>query len=167
MAALAVALRAAARISLRSPARLQMVSAPVAAARSFSSSLPVWDRYFTESHEWLDVQGNIATVGITNYAQEALGDIVYVDLPEVGAEFDKEEEFGSIESVKAASELYAPCNGTVTAVNEQLQDSPGLVNESAEQDGWIIKLEVTSPEQLDALMNEQQYQDFLKASRDN
>ncbi|EGD74034.1 glycine cleavage system H protein [Salpingoeca rosetta] len=170
MAALRLAVTAALRPlragALNTAARSVLPAATNLAARAnllHTSSLSL-DRYFTESHEWVDIQDGTATIGITNYAQEALGDIVYVDLPEVDTELAAEEEFGSIESVKAASELYAPVDGVVTDVNNELSDNPGLVNESAEDNGWIIKLKVASPDQLDALMSAEQYGEFIKAA---
>eukprot|EP01147_Barroeca_monosierra_P003861 gene3861-6358_t len=161
-------LRLACTTSLR-PATFRFSSplVSIVQTRLLQSAAPQLERYFTESHEWVDVQGSIATVGITDYAQKALGDIVYVDLPESGLELDTEDEFGSIESVKAASELIAPCNGTVTEVNEELSDSPGLVNESPEDKGWIIKLELSSDDGFGMLMSREQYEKFLQETRED
>ena len=109
------------------------------------------------AHEYVAVDGKTGTVGITDFAQSALGDIVFVDLPEVGEEFQKGESFGSVESVKAASDVYAPVTGTVVEVNEVLSDEPGLVNSNAEDDAWFIKLEISDASELDDLMDATAY----------
>lgn len=119
------------------------------------------DRKFSEEHEWVEVNGDIATVGITDHAQELLGDIVFVELPEVGAVFNKDDESGVVESVKAASEIFAPIGGEVTEVNEVLNDNPSLVNEDAEGDAWFFKLKVEDAGELDDLMSENEYKDFI------
>ncbi|MBB4639778.1 glycine cleavage system protein GcvH [Rhizorhapis suberifaciens] len=119
-------------------------------------------RYFTDEHEWVDVQGEIATVGITNYAQGQLGDIVFVDLPNEGATFDKGDDAAVVESVKAASDVYAPLSGEVVEVNGALEGEPALVNSDAEEDGWFFKLRLTDPAELDGLMDEAAYNKFLK-----
>ena len=114
--------------------------------------------YYTTAHEYCKVEGNVATVGITDFAQAALGDIVYVDLPEPGDHFDAKDPFGSVESVKAASDVYAPIAGKVLEVNEALVDDPGMVNTHAEDDAWFIKMEITDDgKDLDSLMNAEQY----------
>ncbi|XP_015335800.1 glycine cleavage system H protein, mitochondrial-like [Marmota marmota marmota] len=95
---------------------------------------------FTEKHEWITTENGIGTVGISNFAQEALGDVVYCSLPEVGTKLKKQDEFGALESVKAASELYSPLSGEVTEINEALAENPGLVNKSCCEDGWLIKM---------------------------
>ncbi len=117
---------------------------------------------FTKDHEWLSVEGNVATCGVSDYAQHELGDIVYVDLPPVGKAIKKGEALCSIESVKAVSDVFAPVSGKVVAVNEALKDSPDLINRSCEQDGWIFKLEITNADELKELMNYQQYKEYLK-----
>ena len=119
------------------------------------------DRKFSEEHEWVEVDGDVATIGVTNHAQEQLGDIVFVELPDVGAEFNKDDETGVVESVKAASEIYAPVGGEVVEVNETLNDNPALVNEDAEGDGWIFKLKLSDASELDDLMSESDYKDFI------
>ncbi len=118
--------------------------------------------YFTSDHEWIRVEGDTATVGITDYAQEQLGDIVYVELPQVGKTVTKGDEAAVVESVKAASEIYAPASGEVVAVNNDLEGVPGVVNEDPSGKGWFLKLKLKDPSELDALMSEQQYQEFLK-----
>jgi len=115
-----------------------------------------------QAHEYCKVDGNIATIGITDFAQAALGDIVFVDLPEPGDDFEAKDSFGSVESVKAASDVYAPVSGKVTEINENLSDEPGLVNTSAESDAWFIKLEMSDESELDGLMNAEQYKEHCE-----
>lgn len=119
-------------------------------------------RYFTEDHEWVDVEGEIATVGITDYAQEQLGDIVFVELPAEGATFDKGDDAAVVESVKAASDVYAPVSGEVIEANAALEGEPALVNSDAEEDGWFFKLRLTDASELDSLMNEAAYAKFVE-----
>ena len=118
-------------------------------------------RYFTEDHEWVDVDGDIGTVGISEYAQSQLGDIVFVDVPEEGKEVAKGDEAAVVESVKAASDVYAPVSGTVLEGNAALGDNPGLVNEEPEGDGWFFKLTLSDPEELSGLMDETAYAAFV------
>ena len=113
--------------------------------------------YYSESHEWVKVDGNIAIVGITDFAQHAMGDLSYVDMPEVDDEFEAGEEFGAVESVKAASDLFSPVSGTVVEVNEDLEDSPELLNEDAFAN-WIMKIEMSDPAELDNLMDAAAYE---------
>ncbi len=113
--------------------------------------------YYSESHEWIKVEGNIGIIGITDHAQHALGNIVYVDMPETDDEVTKDEDFGAVESVKAASDLISPVSGVVTEVNEALQDNPGLINENA-YENWIIKVELSNPEELESLLDADAYQ---------
>ncbi len=120
------------------------------------------DLRFTDSHEWVRVEGNIATVGITDYAQEQLTDIVYVELPDVGRSVGKKEECGVIESCKIAADLYAPVSGTVKEVNEELGDHPEYINQDPFGKGWIIILELSDPSELDSLMNPAAYKEFLE-----
>lgn len=119
-------------------------------------------RYFSEDHEWVDVDGDVATVGITDYAQEQLGDIVFVELPEEGKNFSKGDEAAVVESVKAASDVYAPVSGEVIEVNGELEGEPALVNSDAEEEGWFFKLRLTDPEELKTLMSESAYAKFVK-----
>ena len=112
---------------------------------------------YTEDHEYIRVEGAAGTVGITQYAQDQLGDIVFVELPSVGKKLKKGDEAAVVESVKAASEIYAPVSGTVTAVNLALTSEPGLINTSPDEDGWIYKLTIDAPGELDALMDDQAY----------
>jgi len=113
--------------------------------------------YFTSDHEWLRVEGDTATVGITDYAQEQLGDLVYVELPEVGRTVAKGDPAVVVESVKAASDVYAPADGEITEVNTALSDEPALVNSAATGDGWLWKMRLANPDQLSGLMDEAAY----------
>ena len=115
----------------------------------------------TKEHEWIDVDDDIGTVGITDYAQEQLGDVVYVELPEVGAIIEQGAVAAVVESVKAASEVYAPVSGEVVEVNSGLEDNPALVNESAMNDGWFIKVRVIEATQLDGLLDSVAYQKLV------
>ncbi|XP_055410051.1 glycine cleavage system H protein, mitochondrial isoform X1 [Bubalus kerabau] len=120
-------------------------------------------RKFTEKHEWVTTENGVGTVGISNFAQEALGDVVYCSLPEVGTKLNKQEEFGALESVKAASELYSPLSGEVTEINKALAENPGLVNKSCYEDGWLIKMTFSNPSELDELMSEEAYEKYIKS----
>lgn len=117
---------------------------------------------FTQEHEWIRVENGVGTVGITEYAQGQLGDVVFVELPAVGKELAKGGEVAVVESVKAASEVYSPVGGTVVGVNEALNGQPGLVNESAEQDAWFFKIELSDPSELGPLMDRAAYEAFVK-----
>ena len=126
------------------------------------SNVPAGLRY-AKSHEWLKLEGDgTATVGISDYAQNSLGDITYVQMPKVGATLKAGETFGVVESVKAASEVYAPMTGEVIAVNGDLEAAPGAVNEDAEGNGWFLKLKVGNVAEFEELMNEEQYKAFLE-----
>ena len=118
-------------------------------------------RYFTQDHEWVDVEGDTGTVGITEFAQGQLGDIVFVDVPEAGKTLTKGGDAAVVESVKAASDVYAPVSGTVTEGNAALTDSPALVNEDAEGQGWFFKLTLSDPSELSGLMDETAYAAFV------
>ena len=113
--------------------------------------------YFTEDHEWIKVDGDEGTVGITDHAQGQLGDVVFVELPEVGTKVAKGDEVAVVESVKAASEIYAPVGGEISAVNEALPDEPAKVNESPEDDAWFFKIKIDDTGELSGLMNEEAY----------
>ncbi len=116
---------------------------------------------YTKDHEWIRLDGEVATVGITEHAQQQLGDIVYVELPELGRKVDKGGEAAVVESVKAASDVYAPASGEVVAVNQALDGTPGAVNEEAEGKGWFFRLKLANASELDALMTDEQYKDYL------
>ncbi|MFN7251873.1 MAG: glycine cleavage system protein GcvH [Anaerobacillus sp.] len=124
-------------------------------------SLPKELKY-SEEHEWVKVEGNQVRIGITDFAQSELGDIVFVELPEVGDEIEADEPFGSVESVKTVSELYAPLSGKVVAVNEDLDDSPELVNESPYEKAWMITIELSDESELDKLMTAEEYEAMIK-----
>ncbi|WP_324828439.1 glycine cleavage system protein GcvH [Qipengyuania zhejiangensis] len=117
-------------------------------------------RYFTDEHEWIDVEGDTATVGITDFAQGQLGDIVFVELPEVGSVIDKGKDAAVVESVKAASDVYAPISGEVMEANSALEDDPALVNTSPEEDGWFFKMTIADKSQFDGLMDAAAYKSF-------
>ena len=119
-------------------------------------------RYFTDEHEWIEVEGEIATVGITDYAQGQLGDIVFVELPAEGAKFQKGDDAAVVESVKAASDVYAPVSGEVVEVNGALEEEPALVNSDAEEEGWFFRMRLSNPSELEGLMDEAAYNKFLK-----
>jgi glycine cleavage system H protein len=116
---------------------------------------------YTKDHEWIRLDGEAAAVGITDYAQSQLGDVVFVELPAIGKAFAKGAEAAVVESVKAASEVYAPASGEVVAVNDALEGAPATVNEDAEGKGWFLKLKLADPAELDGLMSEAQYKDYL------
>lgn len=119
-------------------------------------------RYFTQDHEWVDVDGDIGTVGISEYAQSQLGDVVFVDVPEAGKTLGKGDEAAVVESVKAASDVYSPVSGTVTESNAALTDDSSLVNSDAEAAGWFFKLTLSDPSELDSLMDEAAYAAFVE-----
>ena len=116
--------------------------------------------YYTEDHEWVRVDGEIGIVGISDYAQKQLGDVVFVELPDVGASFDKGDEAAVVESVKAASEVYSPVSGEVTEVNATLEDAPETVNESPADKGWFLKLKLSDAGELESLMDEAKYKAY-------
>jgi glycine cleavage system H protein len=120
------------------------------------------DVKYTKDHEWAKADGDTVTIGINDYAQDQLGEIVFVEMPAVGDTFSAEEEFGSVESVKAVSEMYMPISGEITAVNEDLEDAPEKVNEDCYQSGWIIKVKASDLSELDALMDKAAYIEMLK-----
>ncbi len=118
-------------------------------------------RYFTEDHEWIEVDGDVATVGITDYAQGQLGDIVFVELPDEGRQVSKGDEAAVVESVKAASDVYSPVSGAVLEGNAALEDEPALVNEDAEGEGWFWRMTLSDPSELEGLMDETKYAAFV------
>ena len=120
------------------------------------------DRFYSKSHEWIRVEGDTATIGITDHAQKELGDVVFVELPELGEIFDEGQEFGTIESVKAVSELFLPVAGEVVEVNKTLVDEPNAVNEDPHGDGWLVQVRVSSDGALDGLMNAAAYEKFVE-----
>ena len=125
------------------------------------------DLHYTKDHEWIRVEGDTGTVGITDFAQEQLGDIVHVQLPHLGEKFSAHDTFGEVESVKTFSELYTPVSGEVVAVNELLSDSPELVNSSPYDQGWMIKVKLSSPGQIDSLLSVSEYEDFIESQKED
>ena len=119
-------------------------------------------RYFTDEHEWIDVEGDTATVGITDYAQEQLGDIVFVEVPDIGVELVKGGDAAVVESVKAASDVYAPVSGEITESNSVLEDAPETVNASPEGEGWFFKMKLKDASELDGLMDAEGYKEFCE-----
>lgn len=119
--------------------------------------------HYSKDHEWIRVEGDIGTIGITDHAQDSLGDVVYVELPKTGESFAAHESFGSVESVKAVSEIFTPVGGTVTEVNESLQDEPEKVNTDPYGDGWMIRVKMSNPGEVDSLLSAAEYEDFTKA----
>jgi glycine cleavage system H protein len=117
---------------------------------------------FTKEHEWVHIEDNVATIGITDFAQEALGDITFVQLPKEGEDISKDDPFGVVESVKAVSDLYAPVTGRVVEVNQPVLDAPELVNEDPFSDGWLLKVEVKDPENREGLMSGAEYKDYVE-----
>lgn len=123
------------------------------------------DLKYTKEHEWVKVEGNTATVGITDYAQDSLGDVVYVELPQEGGSVTKNEPFGVVESVKAVSDLYSPISGSVTEVNDAIIDSPEAINEDPYGDAWMIKVEIGSADDLADLLTADEYQKFIEEEK--
>jgi glycine cleavage system H protein len=122
------------------------------------------ERKYTKKHEWVQIEeNNIGIVGISTYAQEALGDIVYAQLPDVGSSFRQKDECGALESVKAASEIYSPVSGDVTEKNLDVEETPSLINTSCYDKGWLFKIKLAKPSELDELLDEKQYDEFLKS----
>lgn len=121
---------------------------------------------YSEEHEWAAVDDNIATIGITDYAQEQLGDVVYIELPETGTQVTKGDKFGVVESVKAVSDIYSPLTGTVVTVNTGLPNTPETVNEEPYGDGWMIRVEMSDPEELNDLMTAAEYEKFIEEAEE-
>ena len=124
------------------------------------------DRRVSDKHEWVELDGTdktIGTVGISKYAQEALGDVVYVQFPDIGENFGQHDEVGTVESVKAANEIYTPVSGSVVGINKDLEEKPSLINSSCYDKGWIFKIKLSNPTEIDGLMNEEEYEKFLKS----
>jgi glycine cleavage system H protein len=121
------------------------------------------DLHYSKDHEWVRVEGNIAVVGITDYAQDSLGDVVYVELPKVGDDFAANESFGSVESVKAVSEVFSPVSGEIVGINETLADAPEKVNQDPYGEGWMIRVQMSNAGEVDSLLTAAEYEDFTKA----
>ena len=121
---------------------------------------------YTKEHEWIKVEGEVGTIGITHHAQDKLGDIVFVELPDVGRQLEASESFGTVESVKAVSDLYSPLAGSVTEVNGELGDNPALVNQDPHGKGWLIKLKLNSPGEFSGLLSAADYQKFIESEEE-
>lgn len=121
------------------------------------------DRHYTASHEWVRIEGEIGTIGITDHAQKELGEIVYLELPEAGHVFNADEEFGTVESVKAVSELYTPISGEVAEVNKAAIAEPGIVNDDPFGDGWLVRIKLSTDEEVGKLMTAEQYAEYVKS----
>ena len=121
------------------------------------------DLHYSKDHEWIRVEGDVGTIGITDHAQHSLGDVVYVELPKVGESFSAHESFGSVESVKAVSEIFTPVGGEITETNDSLQDEPEKVNTDPYGDAWMIRIRMSNPGEVDSLLNAAEYEDFTKA----
>ncbi|KAK9871330.1 hypothetical protein WA026_011597 [Henosepilachna vigintioctopunctata] len=132
-----------------------------------SSICYLGERRFTEKHEWVEVDGKIGTIGISNYAQEALGDVVYAQLPDLNRIIKQKDECGALESVKAASEIFSPVSGKIIQKNTEVEEVPSLINSSCYEKGWLFKVELTNESEVDNLMTEDQYKKFLKAHEDH
>jgi glycine cleavage system H protein len=121
------------------------------------------DLHYTQSHEWVRIDGDVGTIGITDHAQKELGEIVYLELPDVGHVYNADEEFGTVESVKAVSELYIPISGEVVEINKTAVSEPGIVNDDPFGDGWLIKVKLTTDEEVEKLMSAEEYAEYVKA----
>ena len=124
------------------------------------------DLQYTKDHEWIRVADGVGTVGITDFAQEQLGDVVHVQLPRVGEKFEAHDTFGEVESVKTFSELFIPVSGEVAEINEALADAPELVNNSPYADGWMIKIKIGKPSEIDSLLSASEYEDFVESQKE-
>ncbi len=124
------------------------------------------DFKYSKEHEWVLVEGNVATIGITDYAQDQLGDIVFVELPAIGDKVSKEDAFGVVESVKAVSDIYAPVSGKVLEVNDDLPDNPEMINEDPYGDGWMIKIEMSDVDELQDLMSSTEYEEYVAEEKE-
>ena len=122
------------------------------------------DLRYSKDHEWVRVESDVATIGITDYAQHSLGDVVYVDMPRVGDKFGAHEAFGSVESVKAVSEIFTPLAGEVTEVNDSINDTPESVNNDTYGEGWMVKIKMDNPLEVDAMLSSTEYEEYLEAS---
>ena len=125
------------------------------------------EKLYTKDHEWLQLEGDVAIVGITDFAQKELGDVVYVDLPKVGDTFEANETFGQVESVKAVSQIFCPVSGEVVEVNDKLEAKPELVNQSPYERGWMIKLRPTKPDEMNDLLSAEEYEEYLQEQEES
>ncbi|XP_044761239.1 glycine cleavage system H protein, mitochondrial [Coccinella septempunctata] len=132
-----------------------------------STTVLLGERRFTDKHEWVDVEGKVGTIGISKYAQEALGDVVYAQLPDIDLVVKQKDECGALESVKAASEIFSPVSGKIVAKNTEVEETPSLINTSCYDKGWLFKVELSDEAEIKKLMTEEQYTEFLKADQDH
>ncbi|XP_781990.2 uncharacterized protein LOC576609 [Strongylocentrotus purpuratus] len=154
-------------LRLRVLEKCRSLSKPLHSTFTFSRPVTISaalnsDKKFSKDHEWITTEGGNGTVGITQYAQEKLGDIVYVQLPEIGDSLEQDGDFGALESVKAASDLFSPVTGDVIEINSILESTPSLVNQDPFGEGWIIKIKLSNPSEIDDLMTEEQYNKFVE-----
>ncbi|KAI9204864.1 glycine cleavage H-protein-domain-containing protein [Polychytrium aggregatum] len=147
--------RSALRASAFAPRAFRAFPSMSMAVRTYAT------RKYTKDHEWISVENGVGTIGVTNYAQEALGDVVFVETPEVGKALSIKDQIGAIESVKAASDVYSPVSGEVVEANEALNDEPSLINSSPFGNGWIAKVKLSNPEELDSLLDEAAYAEHI------
>jgi glycine cleavage system H protein len=124
------------------------------------------DLHYAPSHEWVRIEGDVGTIGITDHAQKELGEIVYLELPEVGHVYNADEEFGTVESVKAVSELFIPVSGEIVQINKAAISEPGIVNDDPFGDGWLIKIKLTTDEEVKKLMSAEEYGEYIKAEQE-
>ncbi len=124
------------------------------------------DRRYTKEHEWVRVENNLSTIGITDYAQDQLGDLVYLDLPSSGTQVKQLDKLGEIESVKAVSDLYSPVSGEVTEINQEVVDRPELVNQSPYEEGWLVRLRLADPAEVDGLLTAEQYDELIAQAQE-
>ncbi len=124
------------------------------------------DLHYSKDHEWVRVEGNVAVIGITDYAQDSLGDVVYVELPKVGDDFAANESFGSVESVKAVSEVFNPVSGEIVGINDTLADAPEKVNTDPYGEGWMIRVQMSNAGEVDSMLTAAEYEDFTKAEKE-
>ncbi|TKA29166.1 hypothetical protein B0A50_03676 [Salinomyces thailandicus] len=154
-----------ARCSRNQYLRLRAQRPAFTPARSFTASSRSFEKRYTEDHEWIDTSNpESATIGISTYAAKALGDVVYVELPQTDMEVNKGDAIGAVESVKSASDIMTPVSGVVTEVNSALEEKPGTINKSPEGDGWLARIKVTNPGEVDGLMDAEAYQKFTEES---
>lgn len=132
-----------------------------------STAVLLGERRFTDKHEWVQVDGKVGTIGISKYAQEALGDVVYAQLPDINAVVKQKDECGALESVKAASEIFTPVSGKIVEKNTEVEETPSLINTSCYDKGWLFKVELSNEEEVKKLMTEEQYNEFLKTDQDH
>src|SRR5207244_9518989 len=144
------------------PVRASFPRLSINARSKRSEPMTPEDNKYAKSHEYVHVEGEVGTIGITDYAQKELGDVVFVELPQVGTQLEAGDELGSIESVKAVSELFAPASGEVVEVNEALAEKPELVNTDPYGDGWMVRIKLSTPEEVDELMDAEEYEEYVE-----